>query len=301
MRILALILLASCAFADSKAEIELRARLAAAQAQIAEQARDKAALEASLAKLHADASASSAAAAATLRSAAATATQRSAAAAQQRNDASAAADANAASAQSTADVNAASSKAAADAIKEQVIELRKDNDRARLIQLIVACGGFVGICVPVTLGAIKLVGDAGTRRGEQNAANAKLQLVQAEARYAAVVAGATASRMDQVQQAIGLQDLPAPIALDPALLRFTLEVPKEHRQKLAAALSKLDHVTVDPNTLTGAAQNSDGSKLDFAVLNETTIGITVTANPNHWTLDQLRAKVVSRITELLAG
>jgi len=299
MRILVFLLLTSCVFADSKAEIELRARLAAAQAQLAAAARDKAAMQESLEKLNADALARSEAAAVSSKTAAATATQRNAAAARQRNDASVAADANAASAQSTADSNAAESKATSEknatasavetsAIKAQMADTRRDNERWRLIQLIVALAGFVGVFIPVLLALVKLAGDSGVRKGEHSAAVDKMALIEAEARYAVVVAGAgtTDGRKSNLVKFSGM--------------KFTVEVPKEHRERLAAALGKLDQVNLDPSTLAGKAENTDGSVVEFEVLNDTTIGITVTANPNNLSLDAMRAKVVGRITELLS-
>ena len=239
------------AFCDSKAEIELRARLAAAQAQAAEALRDKAALQASLAKLNADASARSAAAVATSKTAAATATQRNAVAAQQRNAASVTADKNAAKSLNAITDNADASKAASDALKEQVAELRKDGDRGRLIQLIVACGGFVAICVPVILGALKLFGDAGVRRGEHTALMGQVALVQAEALHASALAGAAGTAVQDTKTAVAVLE-------------------SEHHQSAKVQEAKLDQIhTLVNNNMTAAMEDQlEARKSSLASLQE---------------------------------
>jgi hypothetical protein len=225
---------------------------------------------------------------------------------QQRTDASKALDVNAKKGEDVAKLNADKLALEIAKIKDQTAESRRDAESWRWIQLIVAAAAFI----PLALALVKLADAAGMRRGEHSAAKDKVDFLEAQTKYAIAVAGSAESKaaaqetkISQIAEAIGLAPAPltpAPPPVDPPPLKFTVDVPQEHHQRLAEALSKLENVIIDTDALSGKSLNSDGSKLEFAVLNATTIGVTVTANPNHLSLDQLSAKVVNRITTLLS-
>jgi hypothetical protein len=137
-------LLSGCAAAASKAEDELRARLAASEAQ-------RVLLVASLAKLNADASARAAGVATSSKAAASIATRRADTATQQRNDANGVANANAADAQTAvvaaqeADARAVRAAGIARAQADELIRVTERNN------LVIYAGSGAGLLSFLTL------------------------------------------------------------------------------------------------------------------------------------------------------
>jgi hypothetical protein len=88
---------------------------------------------------------------------------------------------------------------------------------------------------------------------------------------------------------------------DETKMLFTVKIPKEHHEKVADVLAKIDHVKLNEDRRSGTSVNSDGTVMHFRAIDGDVVEVDLVENPNHVSMEEFEEKLTKRVEQLIAG